>query len=93
MQIWVNADACPKAIKEILFRVATRSHHLAWHGHARWLAVILEVTRTQLTGCVGTPTPYALCTVQQEGMGYASTAIGDGWHTGYTQRSRIARLR
>jgi len=25
MQIWVDADACPKAIKEILFRVATRT--------------------------------------------------------------------
>ena len=24
MQIWVDADACPKAIKEILFRVAER---------------------------------------------------------------------
>jgi len=25
MQIWVDADACPKVIKEILFRAATRS--------------------------------------------------------------------
>lgn len=25
MQIWVDADACPKAIKEILYRAATRS--------------------------------------------------------------------
>ncbi len=25
MQIWVDADACPKTIKEILFRVATRT--------------------------------------------------------------------
>ncbi len=25
MQIWVDADACPKAIKEILFRVAERT--------------------------------------------------------------------
>ncbi|WP_455366440.1 YaiI/YqxD family protein [Kaarinaea lacus] len=25
MQIWVDADACPKAIKEILFRAAQRS--------------------------------------------------------------------
>lgn len=25
MQIWVDADACPKVIKEILFRVATRT--------------------------------------------------------------------
>jgi uncharacterized protein YaiI (UPF0178 family) len=25
MQIWVDADACPKAIKEILFRVAQRT--------------------------------------------------------------------
>ena len=24
MQIWVDADACPKAIKEILFRAAER---------------------------------------------------------------------
>ena len=28
MQIWVDADACPKAIKEILFRVATRTQIL-----------------------------------------------------------------
>jgi uncharacterized protein len=26
MQIWVDADACPGAIKEILFRVAERTH-------------------------------------------------------------------
>ncbi len=26
MQIWVDADACPKVIKEILFRAATREH-------------------------------------------------------------------
>ena len=26
MQIWVDADACPKAIKDILFRVAIRTH-------------------------------------------------------------------
>jgi len=26
MQIWVDADACPKVIKEILFRVAERVH-------------------------------------------------------------------
>ncbi len=26
MQIWVDADACPKVIKEILFRVAVRLH-------------------------------------------------------------------
>ncbi|NTV13705.1 MAG: YaiI/YqxD family protein [Desulfobulbaceae bacterium] len=26
MQIWVDADACPKVIKEILFRVAARLH-------------------------------------------------------------------
>lgn len=26
MQIWVDADACPKAIKDILFRVAQRTH-------------------------------------------------------------------
>jgi uncharacterized protein YaiI (UPF0178 family) len=26
MHIWVDADACPKAIKEILFRVAERRH-------------------------------------------------------------------
>jgi uncharacterized protein len=25
MQIWVDADACPKPVKEILFRAATRS--------------------------------------------------------------------
>ena len=25
MQLWVDADACPKVIKEILFRAATRS--------------------------------------------------------------------
>ena len=25
MQIWVDADACPKAIKEVLFRVAERT--------------------------------------------------------------------
>ena len=25
MQIWVDADACPKAIKDILFRVAERT--------------------------------------------------------------------
>ena len=25
MQIWVDADACPKAVKEILFRVAERT--------------------------------------------------------------------
>jgi len=25
MKIWVDADACPKAIKELLFRVATRT--------------------------------------------------------------------
>jgi len=25
MQIWVDADACPRAIKEILFRVAERT--------------------------------------------------------------------
>lgn len=25
MQIWVDADACPKPIKEILFRTATRT--------------------------------------------------------------------
>lgn len=28
MQIWVDADACPKTIKEILFRVATRTQIL-----------------------------------------------------------------
>ncbi|HET7775586.1 MAG TPA: YaiI/YqxD family protein [Azospira sp.] len=28
MQIWVDADACPKVIKEILFRVATRTRIL-----------------------------------------------------------------
>ena len=26
MQIWVDADACPKVIKEILFRVSARLH-------------------------------------------------------------------
>ncbi|WP_305909787.1 YaiI/YqxD family protein [Methylomarinum sp. Ch1-1] len=26
MQIWVDADACPKAIKDILFRAAERTH-------------------------------------------------------------------
>jgi uncharacterized protein YaiI (UPF0178 family) len=26
MQIWVDADACPKPIKEILFRAANRAH-------------------------------------------------------------------
>jgi uncharacterized protein YaiI (UPF0178 family) len=26
MQIWVDADACPNVIKEILFRAATRAH-------------------------------------------------------------------
>ena len=26
MQIWVDADACPKVIKEILFRAAMRTH-------------------------------------------------------------------
>ncbi len=26
MQIWVDADACPKVIKEILFRAAARKH-------------------------------------------------------------------
>lgn len=26
MQIWVDADACPKVIKEILFRAAERAH-------------------------------------------------------------------
>lgn len=26
MQIWVDADACPKAIREILFRAAGRTH-------------------------------------------------------------------
>jgi uncharacterized protein YaiI (UPF0178 family) len=25
MQIWVDADACPKAIKDILYRVAERT--------------------------------------------------------------------
>ncbi|MEB0165165.1 DUF188 domain-containing protein, partial [Glaciimonas sp. CA11.2] len=25
-QIWIDADACPNAIKEILFRVAERRH-------------------------------------------------------------------
>ncbi|MFM7785586.1 MAG: YaiI/YqxD family protein, partial [Gammaproteobacteria bacterium] len=25
MQVWVDADACPKVIKEILFRAATRA--------------------------------------------------------------------
>ena len=25
MQIWVDADACPKVVKEILFRVADRA--------------------------------------------------------------------
>ena len=28
MQIWVDADACPAAIKEILFRAAERTHCL-----------------------------------------------------------------
>jgi uncharacterized protein YaiI (UPF0178 family) len=28
MQIWVDADACPKAIKEILFRIAKRTQTL-----------------------------------------------------------------
>ncbi|WP_031434011.1 YaiI/YqxD family protein [Methylomarinum vadi] len=28
MQIWVDADACPKAIREILFRAAERTHTL-----------------------------------------------------------------
>ena len=27
MPIWVDADACPAAIKEILFRAANRTHH------------------------------------------------------------------
>lgn len=26
-QIWVDADACPKPIKEILYRAATRTGH------------------------------------------------------------------
>lgn len=26
MSIWVDADACPKAVKEILYRAATRTH-------------------------------------------------------------------
>ena len=26
MQIWVDADACPSVIKDILFRAATRAH-------------------------------------------------------------------
>jgi uncharacterized protein YaiI (UPF0178 family) len=26
MQIWVDADACPQAIKEIFFRAADRLH-------------------------------------------------------------------
>ena len=26
MQIWVDADACPNVIKDILFRAATRAH-------------------------------------------------------------------
>lgn len=25
MQIWVDADACPKVVKEVLFRAATRT--------------------------------------------------------------------
>ena len=25
MQIWVDADACPKAVKEVLYRVANRT--------------------------------------------------------------------
>jgi hypothetical protein len=28
MQIWVDADACPNVIKDILFRAATRAHIL-----------------------------------------------------------------
>ncbi|MDF2867712.1 MAG: hypothetical protein K0S11_1182, partial [Gammaproteobacteria bacterium] len=28
MQIWVDADACPKVIKEILFRAAMRTNTL-----------------------------------------------------------------
>jgi uncharacterized protein YaiI (UPF0178 family) len=28
MQIWVDADACPNVIKDILFRAATRAHVL-----------------------------------------------------------------
>ncbi len=26
MQIWVDADACPKAVREVLFRAAERTH-------------------------------------------------------------------
>ena len=46
MKIWVDADACPKAIKELLYRVAVRTQF----GDARWgwahHAVVLV---TQLT--------------------------------------------
>lgn len=30
MQIWVDADACPKAIKEIVFRAANRLQIVTW---------------------------------------------------------------
>ena len=34
MHIWVDADACPKVIKDILFRAATRSSHQTRSGLA-----------------------------------------------------------
>ncbi len=39
MQIWVDADACPAVIKEILYRVATRHQLLVTLVANQWLKV------------------------------------------------------
>lgn len=39
MQIWVDADACPKPIKEILFRAATRKQIMVTLVANQYLAV------------------------------------------------------
>jgi len=52
MQIWIDADACPKVIKEILFRAAIRTKTLSgmkliWHSTAgRTYRVVYRDTLT-----------------------------------------------
>lgn len=39
MNIWIDADACPKPIKEILYRVADRKHIVTTLVANQWLCV------------------------------------------------------
>ena len=61
MQIWVDADACPNVIKEILFRAATRAH------------VSLTLVATQLLRAP--PSPYIKALQVPSGFDVADSKI------------------